>query len=193
MAEIAELTPHFAGVTYERLGRARPAVARRCGRHGLADPVRGDVRAARRPRPLRGASVQAPGDEASEEFPLILVTGRRLEHYNVGTMTRRTGNLELFSSDWLEIHPEDAQELGIVSGDVVEVRSKNGRIEVEAQVTERIEPGHVFTAFHFPEVRTNLLVGPSADVNTSCPEYKVVAVSVEKTGVAERPLAVAVA
>ena len=109
-------------------------------------------------------------------------------------MTRRTGNLELFSKDWLEIHPEDAQELGIASGDVVEVRSKNGRIEIEAQVTERIEPGHVFTAFHFPEVRTNLLVGPSADVNTSCPEYKVVAVAVEKTGVkSERPRAVAVA
>ena len=74
------------------------------------------------------------------------------------------------------------------------MRSRNGRIEIEAQVTERIEPGHVFTAFHFPEVRTNLLVGPSADVNTSCPEYKVVAVSVEKTGVVERPpLAVTVA
>ena len=74
------------------------------------------------------------------------------------------------------------------------MRSKNGRIEIEAQVTERIEPGHVFTAFHFPEVRTNLLVGPSADVNTSCPEYKVVAVAVEKTGVkSERPRAVAVA
>ena len=48
-----------------------------------------------------------------------------------------------------------------------------GRIEITAQVTERIEPGHVFTTFHFPETRTNLLVGASADVNTSCPEYKV--------------------
>jgi predicted molibdopterin-dependent oxidoreductase YjgC len=49
-------------------------------------------------------------------------------------------------------------------------------------VTERIEPGHVFTAFHFPEVRTNLLVGSSADVNTSCPEYKVIAVAVQAVG-----------
>ena len=194
MAEIAELTPHFAGVTYERLGRRGlqwPVAA-----DGTDSPILyedafelPDGRAHFAALPYK-----PPGDEASEEFPLILVTGRRLEHYNVGTMTRRTGNLELFSSDWLEIHPEDAQELGIASGDVVEVRSKNGRIEVEAQVTERIEPGHVFTAFHFPEVRTNLLVGPSADVNTSCPEYKVVAVAVEKTGVkSERPRAVAVA
>jgi formate dehydrogenase major subunit len=60
----------------------------------------------------------------------------------------------------------------------VSVRSRVGRIEIEVRVTDRIEPGHVFTAFHFPEVRTNLLVGSSADVNTSCPEYKVVAVDV---------------
>ena len=53
-----------------------------------------------------------------------------------------------------------------------------GRIETEAKVTDRSSPGHVFTAFHFPEVRTNLLIGTSADVNTSCPEYKVVAVDV---------------
>jgi predicted molibdopterin-dependent oxidoreductase YjgC len=60
----------------------------------------------------------------------------------------------------------------------VSVRSRVGRIEVEAKVTDRIEPGHVFTSFHLPETRTNLLVGQSADVNTSCPEYKVIAVDV---------------
>jgi predicted molibdopterin-dependent oxidoreductase YjgC len=72
----------------------------------------------------------------------------------------------------------DAARLWIADGDKVSVRSRVGRIEVEAKVTERIEPGHVFTTFHFPETRTNLLVGQSADVNTSCPEYKVIAVDV---------------
>ena len=57
-----------------------------------------------------------------------------------------------------------------------------GAIEIEVLVTERIEPGHIFTAFHFPEIRTNLLIGASADVNTSCPEYKVVAVAVTPIG-----------
>jgi predicted molibdopterin-dependent oxidoreductase YjgC len=186
MREIAELTPDFAGVTYERLEE-----------RGLQWPVQPDGTDApilyeeRFDLPSGRAHLAAlpykePGDEASEAFPLILVTGRRLEHYNVGTMTRRTGNLELLPSDWLEIHPDDAEELGVDSGDLVEVRSKHGRIEIEARVTERIDPGHVFTAFHFPEVRTNLLVGPSADVNTSCPEYKVIAVSVSKVGVAEK-------
>ena len=62
------------------------------------------------------------------------------------------------------------------------MRSRHGHIELPVQVTDRIEPGHVFTTFHFPEVRTNLLVGQSADVNTSCPEYKVIAVTVEPAG-----------
>ena len=121
---------------------------------------------------------KAPGDEASEEFPLILVTGRRLEHYNAGTMTRRTGNLQLLPSDVLEMHPADAEQLGVDTGALVTVRSRHGHIEVPVQVTDRIVEGHVFTTFHFPEIRTNLLVGQSSDVNTSCPEYKVIPVTV---------------
>ena len=108
-----------------------------------------------------------------------------LQHYNAGTMTRRTANLDLVDRDWLEVHPDDAERLWIEDGGVVSVRSRMGRIELHAKVTERIEPGHVFTSFHFPEARTNLLVGSSADVNTSCPEYKVVAVDVRP--VAEEP------
>jgi formate dehydrogenase alpha subunit len=182
MREIAEMTPEFAGVTYERLGR-----------HGLQWPV--TAAGVDSPIlytdgfPLPGGKARfaaipfkPPGDAADADHPLILVTGRRLEHYNVGTMTRRTGNLELLPGDWLEIHPEDAAAAGVAEGQLVEVRSRHGRIEVEARLTERIAPGHVFTAFHFPEVRTNLLVGPSADVNTSCPEFKVVAVSVTPVG-----------
>ena len=100
-------------------------------------------------------------------------------------MTRRTGNLELMSSDWLEVHPEDAARArrgGRPGG----CGAQPPRDDPAAgRVTERIEQGHVFTAFHFPEVRTNLLIGPSADVNTSCPEYKVVAVSVEPVAAAD--------
>ena len=72
--------------------------------------------------------------------------------------------------------------LGLVEGETVTLRSRRGEVRLPVQITPRIEPGHVFTAFHFPEVRTNLLIGPSADVNTSCPEYKVVAVAIERAG-----------
>ncbi|UGS34310.1 formate dehydrogenase subunit alpha [Capillimicrobium parvum] len=178
MDEIAALTPDFAGVTYERLGRS-----------GLQWPVAPDGTDApilyEEEFTLPGGKARfaplpylPPGSEASDEFPLVLVTGRRLMHYNAGTMTRRTANLDLFPSDVLEIHPDDAERLWISDGDLVSVRSPVGRIEIEAQVTDSIERGHVFTAFHFPEVRTNVLIGQSADVNTSCPEYKVMAVDV---------------
>jgi formate dehydrogenase major subunit len=185
MDEIAALTPDWAGVSHARLGRS-----------GLQWPVAADgtdspiLYAERFELPGGRAQLVAlpykpPGSEASPEFPIILVTGRRLEHYNAGTMTRRTGNLELVGSEWLEIHPDDAARLWIDDGSLVSVRSAFGRIELAARVTTRIEPGHVFTAFHFPEIRTNLLIGPSADVNTSCPEYKVVAVDVRP--VSEQP------
>jgi formate dehydrogenase major subunit len=185
MDEIAALTPEYAGVSHERVGRG-----------GLQWPVAADGtdspilyadefalpggKALFAPIPYK-----EPGDAADDEFPVILVTGRRLQHYNAGTMTRRTANIELVDREWLEIHPEDAAKLWISDRQRVSVRSRVGRIELEARITDRIEPGHVFTAFHFPEVRTNLLVGPSADVNTSCPEYKVVAVDVRP--VAEEP------
>ena len=183
--EIARLTPDYAGVSHERLGRG-----------GLQWPVRADGsdsptlydttfdrpggRGHFAPLPYK-----PPGDAADEEFPLVLVTGRVLQHYNAGTMTRRTANAELVDRDLLEIHPVDAARLWIADGDRVSVRSRVGRTEIEARITERIEPGHVFTSFHFPETRTNLLIGQSADVNTSCPEYKVVAVDVRP--IAEQP------
>ena len=182
MVEIAELTPHFAGVSHDRLGR-----------RGLQWPVAADgtdspiLYRERFESPDGRAHFAAipykpPGDEADVEFPLILVTGRILQHYNAGTMTRRTPNADLVEADVLEIHPQDAAPLWISDGDLVSVRSRVGRIELQAEVTERIEPGHVFTSFHFPETRTNLLVGQSTDINTECPEYKVVAVDVRPIG-----------
>jgi formate dehydrogenase major subunit len=182
MDEIAEMTPRYAGISHERIGRT-----------GLQWPVAPDGTDTpilyTEEFALPGGKGQfaalpykPPGDSADEDYPLILVTGRRLEHYNAGTMTRRTGNLQLMSSDWLEVHPDDAAELGLGDGETVRVRSRRGEIELPVRITNRIEPGHVFTAFHFPEVRTNLLIGQSSDVNTSCPEYKVVAVAIERVG-----------
>ena len=185
MEEIAALTPEFTGVTYERLGR-----------EGLCWPVEADGSDApilyeekfHHPNGLGSFNAlpyREPGEVADDEFPLILITGRRLQHYNAGTMTRRTKNIELMESDWLEIHPEDADRLGINELDLVSVRSHHGRIEIPARITDRIEKGNVFTAFHFPELRTNLLVGDSVEVNTGCPEYKVVAVDVR--AMSEKP------
>jgi predicted molibdopterin-dependent oxidoreductase YjgC len=184
MAEIAELTPDLAGVTYERIGRR--GLQWPVAPDGTDSPILYGERFALPGGRARLAALpyKPPGAEPDDEFPLILVTGRRLEHYNVGTMTRRTGNLELVGHEWLEIHPDDAAALGVEDGGLVEIRSRNGSIRLQAGLTERIDPGHVFAAFHFPEVKTNMLVGQSADVDTSCPEYKVVPVTVSP---AEQP------
>lgn len=185
MDEIAALTPHFAGVGHSRLGRR--GLQWPVGADGADTPIlyrdEFDLPGGR----ARFAALpwKPPGDAADDEFPLILITGRRLWHYNAGTMTRRTGNLQLSGHEWLEIHPSDAARAGVADGEIVSVRSRAGMIELLARVTERIEPGHVFTAFHFPEVRTNLLIGDSADVDTACPEYKVTAVCVRPPAAVE--------
>jgi formate dehydrogenase major subunit len=182
MDEVAEMTPRYAGLSHERMGRKGqqwPVAA-----DGTDSPILYEDHF-ERPNGLAHFAAlpyKEPGEAADEEYPLILVTGRRLEHYNAGTMTRRTGNMDLAAGDILEIHPEDAAARGLDDGGIATVRSRRGEIRLPVEVTSRIEPGHVFTTFHFPECRINLLVGSSSDVNTSCPEYKVIAVSVEQAG-----------
>jgi formate dehydrogenase major subunit len=176
--EVSRLTPHYRGVSKERVGRGGaqwPMHPDGSDSPTLYDTVFDNPTGKGH---FAALPFKAPGDAPDHEFPLVLVTGRVLQHYNAGTMTRRTHNVELVDRDWLEIHPNDAERLWISDGDKVSIRSRVGHTELYARVTERIEPGHVFTSFHFPEARTNLLVGQSADVNTSCPEYKVIAVDV---------------
>ncbi len=111
---------------------------------------------------------------------LTLVTGRLLQHYNCGTMTRRSALSDLVPSEVLEMDPDDAHERGISDGDIVRVRSDHGETRLRVSLSGRVERGTVFTTFHFPETRTNVLVGPVRDRISDCPEYKVVAVEVTK-------------
>jgi len=137
-----------------------------------ADALDGSVRVA--------GWLEDAGESASDRFPFILITGRQLAHYNSGTQTRRTGNAELQPADLVEIHPADAAELGIAAGDRVAVASARGSVETWACLTTRVARGNVFLSFHFPEVKTNFLTSGNADPLTSCPEYKVTAVSVAR-------------
>ena len=120
-----------------------------------------------------------PMEQTDADYPLILTTGRRLEHYNCGSMSRRIpGLLALAPEERLEIHPQDAAGLGIHEGDVVEVASRRGRLTVRADLTERCPPGVVFLSFHFEEVPTNQLLGNYLDALACTPDYKVTAVRV---------------
>ncbi len=176
MDEIARVAPDFCGVSYARLegdGLQWPVpTADHPGTailhaesfpHGRGKLTRVDYA----PSPGLG-----PG--------LTLTTGRVLEHYNAGTMTRRTPNVILVGADALEIHPRDAAARGIADGDRVAVTSVHGEARAVARVTERIAPGVLFLSFHFPETTTNAVTGDVRDRVTGCPEYKVTAVDVRR-------------
>ena len=179
-AEMASLTPTFAGISHERLDREGP-IAWPC--RSPDDPGERALYLERFETPSGRAHLTTvpyapPGEPPDGDFPLLLVTGRRLEHYNAGTMTRRTRNLELVPEELLELHPDDARALGVGDGERVRVASRRGEIEVTADITDRVSPGQAFIGFHFPEALANVLTSQHGDEVTSCPEYKVTAVRV---------------
>ncbi|HVE06788.1 MAG TPA: molybdopterin dinucleotide binding domain-containing protein, partial [Paraburkholderia sp.] len=120
----------------------------------------------------------ASPEKVTQKFPLILTTGRILSQYNVGAQTRRTENSRWHEEDRLEIHPHDAEERGINEDDWVGIESRSGTTVLRAKVTERMQPGVVYTTFHFPESGANVITTDSSDWATNCPEYKVTAVQV---------------
>jgi formate dehydrogenase alpha subunit len=120
-------------------------------------------------------------EKPDAEYPFILVTGRRREHYNNGSMTRRcAGLIGLVPEEKADIHPDDAAKLGISDGQRVRVRSRRDELEVTACVTDRSRPGSVFMAFHHEEPLTNLLTSPGVDEIALTPEYKACAVSITR-------------
>ena len=119
---------------------------------------------------------QPPAEVADDEFPLTLTTGRMLEHYHTGTMTRRSDGLnELVPAGFAEINPGDAVALGVVDGAVVSVETRRGAISISANVTARVRPGTVFVPFHFWESPANRLTNTARDPLANIPEFKVCA------------------
>ncbi|MEY4416732.1 MAG: hypothetical protein RIQ53_4025 [Pseudomonadota bacterium] len=179
MAEIAALTPSFAGVSYAKLDRLG-SVQWPC--NDATDEAGTAIM--HREKFVRGKgrfiiTQYVPSDEkVTRRFPLLLTTGRILSQYNVGAQTRRTPNNQWHDEDRLELHPHDAQERGIKDGDWVGIESRAGQTVLRAVVSERMQPGVVYTTFHFPESGANVITTDSSDWATNCPEYKVTAVQV---------------
>jgi formate dehydrogenase major subunit len=180
MDEIARLTPTFRGVSYEKLDRL-----------GSIQWPCNDARPEGTPVMHVDAFVRGKGrfmitqyvpteERTSPKYPLLLTTGRILSQYNVGAQTRRTANLVWHDEDKLEIHPHDAEQRGIRDGDWVGVRSRAGDTVLRAQLSERIQPGVVYTTFHHPFSGANVVTTELSDWATNCPEYKVTAVQVTR-------------
>ncbi len=188
LREMAQVNTDYAGITYERIEKV-----------GLQYPVptldhpgtptlftetfpRGRGRFV----PVDYVPIAEPPDD---EYPLILTTGRVLEHWHGGTLTRHSLIDELYPEPWLEIHPVDAELLGIREGDPIRVESRRGKVVVRAHVTEKTTPGVVFLSMHFAEAAANLLTNDVLDPQAKIPEFKACAVRVERASEAELPRA----
>jgi formate dehydrogenase major subunit len=181
MDEIAATTPSFAGVSYDLLER-EGSVQWPCNEAAPAGTPIMHVDHFVRGRGRFMLTEFVPTEERTgARFPLILTTGRILSQYNVGAQTRRTANTAWHEEDVLEIHPFDAENRGIVSGDLVAVASRSGDIALRAVVTERMQPGVVYTTFHHAKTGANVVTTDHSDWATNCPEYKVTAVEVRRT------------
>src|SRR5262249_55802365 len=178
MDEIARLTPTFTSVSYKRIDELGSIQWPCNAAHPDGTPTMHIGEFVRGKGRFLVTEYVPTREKVNAKYPLILTTGRILSQYNVGAQTRRTENVMWHDEDRLEIHPHDAEERGITEGDWVGIRSRAGETVLRAQVTERVQPGVVYTTFHFPESGANVITTDSSDWATNCPEYKVTAVQV---------------
>ncbi len=181
LSEVSRIVPFFAGVTWENLGIN--------GKQWPVKPDGSDTEILHIDQFQRGLGKFHYFDwrqseeikEHGKEYPYIITTNRELEHYNAGTMTRRTRNVQILTEDVLLIHPEDAARHFIEEGDMVCVESPRGKVDIKARVTDQVRPGVLSSTFHFPEVMLNVITSDVHDSEAMCPEYKVVACNIRKS------------
>ncbi len=178
MDEIARLTPTFTGVSYEKLDRLGSIQWPCNDKAPEGTPIMHEDQFVRGKGKFFVTQYVATPERTTRKFPLILTTGRILSQYNVGAQTRRTDNTVWHEKDVLEIHPHDAEQRGIKDGEMVSLQSRKGETSLRAVITERMQPGVVYTTFHHPESGVNVVTTENSDWATNCPEYKVTAVQV---------------
>jgi formate dehydrogenase major subunit len=180
MDEIAALTPTFKGVSFDKIDRLG-SIQWPCNERAPEGTPTMHIGEFVRGKGKFFVTEYVPTSERSNiRYPLLLTTGRILSQYNVGAQTRRTQNVVWHDEDRLEIHPHDADTRGVSTGDWVGVASRAGDTVMRALVTDRVQPGVVYTTFHFPESGANVVTTENSDWATNCPEYKVTAVQVIK-------------
>jgi formate dehydrogenase major subunit len=176
MDEIARLTPTFTGVSFARLDELGSIQWPCNAAHPDGTPTMHVDEFVRGKGKFLVTDYVPTTEKVNAKYPLILTTGRILSQYNVGAQTRRTENNRWHDEDRVEIHPHDADERGIAEGDWVGIASRAGETVLRARVTERVQPGVIYTTFHFPESGANVITTDNSDWATNCPEYKVTAV-----------------
>jgi formate dehydrogenase major subunit len=178
MDEIARLTPTFRGVSYEKIDRMGSIQWPCNDKAPEGTPVMHEEEFVRGKGRFVVTAYVPTDERTTRKYPLLLTTGRILTQYNVGAQTRRTANVVWHHEDVLEIHPHDAEQRGIRDGEWTSVKSRAGETALRAFVTDRVQPGVVYTTFHHPESGANVVTTENTDWATNCPEYKVTAVQV---------------
>jgi formate dehydrogenase major subunit len=179
--ELRQVCPSYHGMTYELLGEE--GIHWPCYEPGdEGDPFlyEDGFETESGLGQIEGVRHQPPKEVPDEEYPLILTTARLEEHYNTGTMSRRSPTLNRqHPENFVDIHPADAERYGIEDGDYVTLRSRRGEIEVKAQVTEDIKEGSIWTTPHFAAASANRLTNDVLDERAKIPEYKAAAADIE--------------
>ncbi len=178
-AEVAKVTPSYAGISYERLEKG--GIQWPC-----PTPEHQGTKFLHKDKFSRGLGLFtaleyiAPNELPDKDYPFLLSTGRVLYHYHTGTMTTRSEGLsERCPESLVEINPVDADKLKIAEGQKVKVTSRRGAVEAKATITKKSAPGLIFMNFHFTEAAVNMLTNPALDPIGKIPEYKVCAVKLE--------------
>jgi formate dehydrogenase major subunit len=183
--EMRQAMPSIAGITWGRLKREM-CVTYPCEREG--DPGQPVVFTDRFPTPDgKGRFVPATIIPAAEQpdanYPMVLITGRQLEHWHTGAMTRRSTMLDAIEPEpTASLHPFDLTRMEIRPGEPITVESRRGKIALYARADEATPPGAVFIPFCYYEAAANLLTNPALDPFGKIPEFKYCAVRVDKGG-----------
>jgi len=178
--EIRTVTPSYAGITYERVEKELIQWPCPTTDHPGTQYLHKD-KFSRGLGLLTAIDYTPPAEETDAEYPIILTTGRILEHFHTGTMTRNSKILdEIVPEGFVEIHPNDAKNYHITDGEVISVSSRRGSIRIKAKVTDRLKPNVVFIPFHFFEAAANILTIDALDPVCKIPEYKVCSCKIEK-------------
>jgi formate dehydrogenase alpha subunit len=183
--EIAKVAPSYGGLSYERLEAGGiPWPCPTADHPGT--PILHKERFSRGKGLFSAIEYRAPDELVDDEFPIQLTTGRFFPHYHTGTMTRNSPSLEAeLSEGYVEVHPEDAAELGLKDRGMARIVSRRGEVVTKVLVTDLVERGTVFMSFHFMEANANVLTNPALDPICKIPEYKVCAVRVESLEMAQ--------
>lgn len=180
MDEVARLTPTFKGVSFKKLDELG-SIQWPCNDETPTGTPTMHINEFVRGKGKFFVTEYVPTTEkVTPKYPLILTTGRILSQYNVGAQTRRTKNVAWHAEDLVEIHPHDAEERGIKEHDWVGINSRAGETVLRVKITERVQPGVIYTTFHHPESGANVITTDNSDWATNCPEFKVTAVQVTR-------------